>query len=299
MKDDETGAFLYTADTQMAVALAQGLLRVQDYENYTGVQEEFIAWHDTQYQPKFNRGPGNACMAGCRAMSRGQAWYTSGGPDAKGSGSLMRVFPVGALYRDNLDALIAVSADQSMMTHRHPTAVLAAVLGAYSVALLLNNQPPDETLVEKCLELAARWPKTNGEIVTILRKLQFALANNDDPYTVSESLGSGWIAEEALAIGLWSLVKNPVDHAAVIRRAVNFPGRDGSCDRDTVGAIAGAFAGAVVGIDGILPPWKTRIENRDLLLDLGEQTARKQGEFSKHTSNFTQSHGERLLEWLE
>ncbi len=150
---------LYSDDTQMAVALAHGLLSEPDYENYSGVRRAFIDWYQS---PENNRAPGNACLSGCGRLVQGTPWYQAGASQSKGAGCLMRVFPVGALYRDHLDAVIAVSADQAIMTHGHPTGVLSAVLGAYVIQLILTNQPADLTLHRSTHPTVRPFPKREG-----------------------------------------------------------------------------------------------------------------------------------------
>jgi ADP-ribosylglycohydrolase len=185
----------------------------------------------------------------------------------------MRVAPVGALHWNDLDALRRVAREQSLMTHGHPTALAASVACAYVVALALQRVPlPD--LVGLSLTYVASEPGCE-EVVSILERVEHV--RTSDPLSASEVLGSGWIAEEALAIALWAFVRRPGDPIGVIRRAVNFPGRDGSCDRDSVGAIAGAFAGAYNGLSALPAGWVRRLENRALLLQIGSQLAETGG----------------------
>jgi len=284
------GEFLYTDDTQMAVALAEGLLETKDYTNYTGVVKKFVEW---LHSPDNNRAPGNACMRGCQQLNMGQVWYKAGDLNSKGAGSVMRVFPVGALYRDNLNAIVVVSDDQAVMTHAHPTGILAAVVGAYVVSLALKDVPPAE-LLPKTIGFTEKF-FNNKEMLAVLRGVERVMQEGLDDYAASDILGSGWVAEEALGIGLLSFLRSPDDFAAVVRRAVNFPGRGGSCDRDTVGAIAGAIAGAYVGLDGILPRWESRIENRGMLLELGRKLAKHSTEYCQHELKPSQSKGIALL----
>lgn len=262
---------LYTDDTQMTVALARGLLRLHT-DWHRAVAEEFVAWYDS---PENTRAPGGTCLAGCRNLKMGMPWDRSGVCGSKGNGTVMRVAPVGVLFADDEEMLLRVAVDQARMTHGHPTAAVAAAAGACAVGLLTKDTPPRE-MIQAVYQFVEKRFHTD-EAGEVLRALDGAARYSDparNEYEAGEQLGSGWTAEEALGIALWAFLRSPGDYPAVIRRAVNFPGRGGSCDRDTVGAIAGALAGAWNGVRGIPPEWVRAVENRDLLLQLGAGLAR-------------------------
>jgi ADP-ribosylglycohydrolase len=78
-----------------------------------------------------------------------------------------------------------------------------------------------------------------------------------------ESLGGGWIAEEALAIGLFcALVAR--DFKGGVLLAVNHGG-----DSDSTGAIAGNLLGLIHGKRGIPDEWLERLELRDVIERVG------------------------------
>jgi len=74
---------------------------------------------------------------------------------------------------------------------------------------------------------------------------------------VIETLGGGWIGEEALAIAIYcSLVQeNDLDKALLL--SVNHSG-----DSDSTGAITGNILGALHGIEAIPIHWLERLELR-------------------------------------
>ena len=258
------GVMLYTDDTQMAVALAEGLLAPGDW--HENVAQEFVHW---LHSPENNRAPGRTCIGACQKLADGVSWRRSGSPRSKGCGSVMRVAPVGALCWDRPEELRRVAAEQSQMTHRHPTAVFASVACVYAIAMILQRVRPEnliprmQTFIESC--------KESDEVMQSLETV--SRVQHSSELTASAVLGSGWIAEEALAIALWAFLQARDNFCSTVRAAVNFPGRSGSCDRDSVGAIAGAFAGAYLGLEAIPPHWVESVENRDYLLDLGRRLA--------------------------
>jgi ADP-ribosylglycohydrolase len=91
---------LYTDDTQMTLALVEGVLdigkdaRIDLLMNAIG--QRFIQWANS---PENNRAPGMTCMKGVQNFQRGLAWRESGLASSKGCGSAMRVAPLGYFYQ--------------------------------------------------------------------------------------------------------------------------------------------------------------------------------------------------------
>jgi ADP-ribosylglycohydrolase len=70
-------------------------------------------------------------------------------------------------------------------------------------------------------------------------------------------LGEGWVAEEALAIGVYCALAAGEDFAAGVRLAVNHGG-----DSDSTGAIAGNLLGTALGVSAIPQRWLDKLELR-------------------------------------
>lgn len=87
---------------------------------------------------------------------------------------------------------------------------------------------------------------------------------------VIESLGDGWVAEEALAISLYCALVAGNDYRKGVLLAVNHGG-----DSDSTGSITGNIIGAIHGIDVIQDEWLSRLELKDVIkevaVDLFEQ----------------------------
>ena len=79
-----------------------------------------------------------------------------------------------------------------------------------------------------------------------------------------EQLGGGWIAEEAVAVALYSVLATSDFEEAVIL-AVNHSG-----DSDSTGAIAGNLAGALYGIDAIPNRWLDALELRNEIIVIAD-----------------------------
>ena len=79
------------------------------------------------------------------------------------------------------------------------------------------------------------------------------------------ALGEGWVAEEALAIGLLCSLRHEDDFAGAITSAVNHGG-----DSDSTGAIAGNIVGAHLGLAGIPQRYLEHLELRDTISKIAD-----------------------------
>jgi ADP-ribosylglycohydrolase len=78
--------------------------------------------------------------------------------------------------------------------------------------------------------------------------------------------GKGWVAEEALGIGLFCALRHQDDFAAAVRAAANISG-----DSDSTASIAGAICGAHLGAAAIPEMWVERVQDRALLIELADR----------------------------
>lgn len=249
----------FTDDTQMSIALAEGLLAApyDDSEaQMAAVAKRFVAWSTS---PENNRAPGNTCMAACRNLADGADWRTSGVGRSKGCGTAMRSAPIGLLYHRDVANLTARAIDSSRMTHGHPCALAGGLATAAAVSLALDGTPP-VALVEQVAALCE--PVSNETAAAIRRVLGVAHQPADQAMA---ALGEGWVAEEAVALALSSFLATPTDYAATIRRAANIGG-----DSDSVACIAGAISGAYNGVEAIDAGWREVIEKADYLVELAD-----------------------------
>lgn len=253
---------LYTDDTQMTLALAEGLLDAGlaapvDLQMHA-VGQRFIDW---LHSPENNRAPGNACINGVRRFESGVVWSESGLENSKGCGSVMRVAPVGYLYQHDEQRLREVAIASSEITHRHPTALAATVAGAYGVKLALDLIP-----VSDYLRLIMTFTDgMSAELDSALYRVGHAGAWTDEEAALRH-IGEGWIAEEAIALALYCVLRYPDDYVACMRRAANTNG-----DSDSIACIAGGIMGARLGLDAIPAEWRERCENASYLTDLAER----------------------------
>jgi ADP-ribosylglycohydrolase len=278
---------LHSDDTQMSLAVCLALINAghSSLENLMEVLgREFLRWFRS---PENDRSPGNTSVKGCQDLESGVPWYQSGVLESKGCGANMRVAPIGLYYENNLAKLRLVSRSSALVTHAHPTALVAAEITALCVAWAVQGISPADYLNRirdvRSSSLAVwdpglgdSWKRARfasakdylaegwTELLVALDRVPQAVSRNSED--ICEVCGGGWIAEEALACALACVLKSPEDYSDTIRRGANSSG-----DSDSIASIAGAISGALLGAKAIPKEWRKRIENRQSLVDLSKQ----------------------------
>jgi len=74
-----------------------------------------------------------------------------------------------------------------------------------------------------------------------------------------ESLGAGWVAEEALAFAVYCALAAEAARGEILRVGVLMALNDGG-DSDGTGSIAGNLLGAALGVEAIPPEWLDELE---------------------------------------
>ena len=154
----------------------------------------------------------------------------------------MRVSPVGiAGSKYGLLWTEATAREQAKVTHHDPRTVEASVIAAVSMAGIISGQFPniDEALIY------AISNHTNVEMRHYFNQLLEPSVKDDD-----ESNFNGYIClRDAVRA-----VRFTSNYADAVEYAVNLGG-----DADTVAAVAGAFAGALYGMQEIPVRWATYV----------------------------------------
>lgn len=255
---------LYTDDTQMTVALAEGLLeadiRAPIDTQMQAVGKRFIEW---LHSPENNRAPGITCMNGVRRFESGMAWREAGIVSSKGCGSAMRVAVIGYLYADDDHRLYQVAEASGVITHRHPAAIAASIAAAYLVKLALTGAH-----VQDYPRLTLRFVDgINDDFDGAMYRLGHVMGWADEEAALRH-IGEGWTGEEAVALALYCVLRYPDDYEACVRRAANTNG-----DSDSIASIAGGIMGARLGLGAIPAAWRARCEHESYLRDLAGRLA--------------------------
>ncbi|MFD5567734.1 ADP-ribosylglycohydrolase family protein [Streptomyces cadmiisoli] len=283
-------------DTQMTLFTVEGLVRAHRRHGLDGlgeaapplVRDAYRDWLRTQQEhgpdPAHTgptgglvtehwlyarRAPGNACLSGLAEdhVPLPPAELGPPGPvnpGSKGCGTVMRSAPFG-LTGASAESAFGLAARCAQITHGHPTGYYAAGALAAIVAHLLSGDSV-EGAVLRALRLLGRHP--GHEETTAALEAALDLAAQGDPTAEKvEKLGAGWVAEEALAIGVYcALARLRVADALLL--SVNHSG-----DSDSTGSLCGNILGARYGDVALPHEWVAQVEKRDRIAALADDLA--------------------------
>lgn len=83
---------------------------------------------------------------------------------------------------------------------------------------------------------------------------------------IENGLGGGWVAEETLAISIFSVLRHIDDFKGSMICAANHGG-----DSDSTGAVAGNIIGAILGYDAIPNEFIRSLQLHDLIVNLADE----------------------------
>ena len=218
------------------------------------------AWISSLPELFASRAPGVTCMNACEAMANGAKAVNN----SKGCGGIMRMAPVGLINTCPSFSgveLQCLGAQLAELTHCHELGWMPAGVFAHMVSLLSRDEASSvrEAATQALNTLPEAFPNAHylGQLQELLR-YTLRLADSDIPdLEAIHALGEGWVAEEALAIGLLCSLRHEDDFAGAITSAVNHGG-----DSDSTGAIAGNIVGAHLGLAGIPQRYLEHLELR-------------------------------------
>jgi ADP-ribosylglycohydrolase len=275
-----------TDDTQMTLWTVEGLIRAWVRAQLKGISSiegcvghAYLRWLRTQGctpRPEATpsedgwlwherdlwhaRAPGNTCLS---ALLQATRWGAEANNDSKGCGGVMRAAPAG-LLRGQGAAAFDAGCRVARLTHGHPCGYLSAgVLAAWISGL-------DEGLdLRPALTKARAALLQQDGHLEVLRALDRAvtLADQGRGDVVPAALGQGWVAEEALAIAVWSVLVGR-DFRDAVQLAVNHDG-----DSDSTGSITGQVLGAWQGPAVIPASWLAAVELREVVTRLADDLA--------------------------
>ena len=243
-----------TDDTEQALCIARSLTEQQEFDP-ADIAERFVAWYDS--------GPfdiGGMTRRSLSRLQRGDAWDEAGqhvweqsreGQNA-GNGSVMRCPPLAIPYATDWDRLAEVSRQSSQITHADSRCIEGCAVLNLTLAGLLEDA--DTPLQDALDYVGADAPEG---LVTPLQPL----ARGDSPSTLETSGYVVYSLQTALHDGLFA---ESAEEAIVT--AVNRGG-----DTDTIGAVAGAVAGARFGASTLPDRWLAALDEAEELESLADQ----------------------------
>lgn len=294
--ESEEKKALFSDDTQMTLYTAEGLLEAERNGKPIAptVGNAYLAWYAHQagrkvkisYQSKLseieelnqNRAPGNTCLSALAAIHAGKEPQNA----SKGCGGIMRVAPVG-LYGAAHDWSPADTArlagELAELTHLHPLSTYSSATLAVIVQLCASSEDAvDKEMfkgsVDKSLKIVSDvYGADAAAMDEFLKIVGNAMSLENDPQSdwqiIEDRIGEGWVAEETLAIALFSTLRHVDDFSGCLISAVNHGG-----DSDSTGAVAGNIIGAILGDDAIPGKFKKEIQLSDLLLHAADDLAK-------------------------
>ncbi|ODU43378.1 ADP-ribosylglycohydrolase family protein [uncultured Aquimonas sp.] len=274
-----------TDDTQMSLFTAEGLLRAWARMHDRGlfspvavVGRAYLRWlytqgHDAFENPRdkegwllelpelhHRRAHGNTCLSALLSTP----WGKPARNDSKGCGGVMRAAPAGLFIASTskperwIEEAFELGCQIAALTHGHPTGQLTAgVLASLVLQLVGGSRLRDALAVS--MDFLADRPECDETLSAL--KAAIELAERDADADIS-LLGEGWIAEEALAMGVFAAL-TAADFGQGVLRAVNHGG-----DSDSTGSIAGNLLGAALGMEAIPTRWREEVELGAAVLEI-------------------------------
>ena len=244
MAEARLGRGTYTDDTQMMIALAESLLECGGIDP-AHLGHAFVAAYDPL------RGYGSGTTQVLELIREGvdphgAARAVFEGAGSQGNGAAMRIAPVAVLYAGDRDELVLAAREAARVTHAHAVAVDVAVAQAVAIAAAANDEDP----VEAALLVAA-----TAELERRLAKADELRNSGAEPREVAGVLGNTARGLESVPTAIYSAAVH-----RTLEAAVSFAIRCGG-DTDTIGAMAGAIAGARGGAGAIPGHWLDALEN--------------------------------------
>ena len=285
------GAAEFSDDTQMSLFTAEGLLNAVAAGKKTPkdtlpfIEDAYMTWYHTQTRHPFKsptswlssvealwsqRAPGNTCMSALSALGRGPVINNS-----KGCGGVMRVAPIGIYSAAHplempLEEAGYLAAYASDVTHKHPLSTYSSMALAMIVADCMAHDNVDREkfrfiVIDRVLKLIGISHRDSDfhHLKALLQKaLDLAVSDTSD-FDAIRQLGEGWVAEETLAIAVFSVMRYIDDFEKCVVCSVNHDG-----DSDSTGAVAGNIIGAILGYEAIPQKFKSALEVHDVILSM-------------------------------
>ena len=243
-----------TDDTDQARCIAQSLIERRGFDP-VDIADRFVAWYDSE---PFDIGRMTA--KAINRLKHGDAWDEAGrhvwenSPEGEnaGNGSVMRCAPLAIPYANDADRLIETSQQSSEITHADPRCTYGCAVLNLTIAGILNGTASP---LRNALDRVD--PDAPNELMAALEPL----ACGEAPGSLDTS---GYVVH-SLQTALHDALSAESAEEAIVT-AVNRGG-----DTDTIGAIAGAAAGARFGASALPGQWIFVLDDSDRLADIADQ----------------------------
>jgi len=243
-----------TDDTEQALRLARSLVECGGFDP-DDASRRFVEWFEGGAV-----GIGGLTRRVLRRIADGDDWERASreswenSPEGRnaGNGSVMRCAPIAVAYVHDFDELTTASRTSSKLTHYDPRCVYGCELLNRTIAGYLRDEP--QPLEEALSALPEEAP---NELIAAVEPVPDEI----NPETLSPT---GYVVDTLQAATYHTLTADDAESAIV--NAVN-----GGGDADTIGAVAGAIAGARFGASDLPDGWIDELDRGDQLRRLGRE----------------------------
>lgn len=260
----------YTDDTQLTMAIARSLVACGGVDGVAIAGEFVELWRSGEIV-----GAGPVADRAVRRLMQGVRWDEAAEPDDLPlNGAAMRIAPVGLWNVGRAERLADDVTTASIVTHRHPLAVDAAIAIATAVRKAATAGAIDaraflgavsQSVEMRSSGLAGHIRQLGGWLGLAEDAALEAIAN-----TVERREATGFgipaLAVPTVLAALYAFLKSPKDYVATIDTSLRIGG-----DVDTIAAIAGGISGAYNGIGAIPPSLVAGVRDSAEILDMGKR----------------------------
>ena len=258
----------YTDDTQLTMAIARSLVACQGVDGADIAREFAALWRSAEIV-----GAGPVADRAVRRLIEGVRWQDAAvADDLPLNGAAMRVAPIGLWNCDRLHRLADDVATASVVTHRHPLAIDAAMAVATAVAHAATSCVIETPPFLDAMAASVQNPGFAGHIEELgdwlgsseLAALDAIADTGQRPG--SHGFGIPALAEPTVLASLYAFLRSPRHYVATIDCALRIGG-----DVDTIAAIAGAISGAHNGVGAIPGHLVSGVKDSAEIMDLGRR----------------------------
>jgi ADP-ribosylglycohydrolase len=250
----------YSDDTFMSICLSLSLVQCKGFDP-ENVAEQYLAW----YNSGETRGIGSTTAGSLMHLKMGADWRTCGathtedGRPAAGNGTAMRVSPIGLYFRKEPLKVMEHAMTDASITHNSFEAKMGSVAVALGTSFLANGTHDRVSVIEEIRD-AIIDSDVKNKLIMATDHLQMQTS----PLDALADIGtSGYVAETVgAAFYCLAATDNFKDSVVLAVKA------GGDCD--TIGAITGALAGTLYGLD-LIPKEYRSVEDFQLLQDLTDE----------------------------
>lgn len=261
------GRGMLSDDTEHSFMVAQSLL---DAPADADVFARRMAWRLRLWFLSLPAGVGMATARACLKLCFGFSPKRSGVFSA-GNGPAMRSALFGAMIEnaEMRDKFIEAS---TRLTHTDPKAFVGAKAVAEIVAFVMRQGNADKPLPEDIAVLLHNIEPDDETWVALVETMKRCWNNETTVGDFAVKLGlhkgvSGYVYH-TVPVAIFAWLRHFSDFRQTLESVIECGG-----DTDTVGAIAGAMAGATVGENGIPPEWMSGISDFPISIHLLKRVA--------------------------